>query len=284
MRKTLFATLALLCTAVLSATPQQNISDEAGRVLALEKAWNLALEEKNTKALDMLLANTMQSIDIDGSIASKSEFLASIKSPDYQPSQAITEQSNVQIYGNTAVVVGIFRVKGISSWRGRCFLFRWRPRPFFFLAQRGFGQGALGDVGGHAENALCYSRDITQHRKTETDQNVAAITQNVMLIHGGDVFSRREYPKKNLFVGLTVGWKGKLIEDSDGLHLPRYSRASFCTPDSPACTSRSKILALAFPKTNKPKFLNHSRKPMAPWLANTAAPAWASIFACVLWN
>jgi hypothetical protein len=87
MRKTLFATLALLCTAVLSATPQQNISDEAGRVLALEKAWNLALEEKNTKALDMLLANTMQSIDIDGSIASKSEFLASIKSPDYQPSQ-----------------------------------------------------------------------------------------------------------------------------------------------------------------------------------------------------
>ena len=115
MRKTLFATLALLCTALLSATPQQNISDEAGRVLALEKAWNLALEEKNTKALDMLLANTMQSIDIDGSIASKSEFLASIKSPDYQPSQAITEQSNVQIYGNTAVVVGIFRVKGTEK-------------------------------------------------------------------------------------------------------------------------------------------------------------------------
>jgi hypothetical protein len=156
--------------------------------------------------------------------------------------------------------------------------------PSFFLAQRGFGQGALGDVGGHAENALCYSRDITQHRKTETDQNVAAITQNLMLIHGGDVFSRREYPKKNLFVGLTVGWKGKLIEDSDGLHLPRYSRASFCTPDSPACTSPSKILALVYQKTNKPKFLNHSRKPMAPWLANTAAPAWASIFACVLWN
>jgi len=115
MRKILLAMVALLFTAVLAAAQQHNISDEGGRVLALEKAWNLALEEKNTRALDMLLANTMVSIDIDGSIFSRSEFLASIKSPEYQPSQAITEQSTVQVYGDTAVVVGIFRVKGTEK-------------------------------------------------------------------------------------------------------------------------------------------------------------------------
>ena len=116
MRKIMLAVLAVLFTNVLAAAPeQQNISDEGGRVLALEKAWNLALEEKNTKALDMLLANTMVSIDIDGSISSRSEFLASIKSSDYQPSQAVTEQSTVQVYGDTAVVVGIFRVKGTEK-------------------------------------------------------------------------------------------------------------------------------------------------------------------------
>ena len=116
MRKIMLAVLAVLFTNVLAAAPQQqNISDEGGRVLALEKAWNLALEEKNTKALDMLLANTMVSIDIDGSVSSKSEFLASIKSADYQPSQAVTEQSTVQVYGDTAVVVGIFRVKGTEK-------------------------------------------------------------------------------------------------------------------------------------------------------------------------
>jgi ketosteroid isomerase-like protein len=116
MRKIMLAVLALLFTSVLAAAPQQqNVSDEGGRVLALEKAWNLALEEKNTKALDMLLANTMVSIDIDGSVSSKSEFLASIKSADYQPSQAVTEQSTVQVYGDTAVVVGIFRVKGTEK-------------------------------------------------------------------------------------------------------------------------------------------------------------------------
>jgi ketosteroid isomerase-like protein len=112
MRKILLTVVALLFTAVLAVPQQQNMSDEGGRVLALEKAWNLALEEKNTKALDMLLANTMVSVDIDGSISSRSEFLASIKSPEYQPSQAVTEQSTVQVYGDTAVVVGIFRVKG----------------------------------------------------------------------------------------------------------------------------------------------------------------------------
>jgi ketosteroid isomerase-like protein len=115
MRKILLAVVALLFTGALATTQQQNMSDEGGRVLALEKAWNLALEEKNTKALDMLLANTMVSIDIDGSISSRSEFLASIKSPEYQPSQAVTEQSTVQVYGDTAVVVGIFRVKGTEK-------------------------------------------------------------------------------------------------------------------------------------------------------------------------
>ena len=74
-----------------------------------------ALEGKDAKALDMILSNTFVSIDIDGSVSSKSEFLASIKAPDYQPSQAVTEQSNVQVYGNAAVVVGTFRVKGTEK-------------------------------------------------------------------------------------------------------------------------------------------------------------------------
>jgi ketosteroid isomerase-like protein len=90
-------------------------SDEGGRVLALEKVWNHALEQKDVKALDMLLANTMVSVDIDGSTQSKGEFLASIKAPDYQPSQAVTEQTSVQVYGNAAVVVGIFRIKGTDK-------------------------------------------------------------------------------------------------------------------------------------------------------------------------
>ncbi|HWY44815.1 MAG TPA: nuclear transport factor 2 family protein [Candidatus Sulfotelmatobacter sp.] len=115
MKKTFVFLAALLVAAAITASGQGNVSDEGGRVLALEKAWNHALEVKDSKALDMLLATTFVAIDIDGSIESKSEFLADIGAPSYQPSQAVTEQANVQVYGNAAVVVGIFRIKGTEN-------------------------------------------------------------------------------------------------------------------------------------------------------------------------
>ena len=115
MRKIVLSGAMLLFFVTSVAAQQSSMSDEGGRVLALESAWNHALEAKDSKALDMLLVNTFVSIDIDGSISSKSEFLASIKSPDYQPSQAVTEQSSVQVYGNVAVVVGVFRIKGMEK-------------------------------------------------------------------------------------------------------------------------------------------------------------------------
>jgi len=119
-----FLALAILLLSGAAAAQQNSASDEGGRVLALESAWNHALEAKDTKALGMLLANTFLSVDIDGSVASKSEFLASIKAPDYQPSQAVTEQSTVQVYGNAAVVVGVFRVKGTE--KGKAYVHRER--------------------------------------------------------------------------------------------------------------------------------------------------------------
>jgi len=116
MSKTLFvAAAALVLFTSMSGLAQKSSNDEGGRVLGLENAWNHAIEAKDTKALDMLLANTFIAVENDGSVASKSEFLASIKAPEYQPSQAVNEQINVQIYGNAAVVVGIFRIKGMEK-------------------------------------------------------------------------------------------------------------------------------------------------------------------------
>jgi ketosteroid isomerase-like protein len=115
MRKILLPVAILLFSVALASAQQSSSSEEGGRVLALEIAWNHALETKDTKALGSLLANTFLSVDIDGSVQSKSEFLASIKAPDYLPSQAATEQSSVQVYGDSAVVVGVFRIKGTEK-------------------------------------------------------------------------------------------------------------------------------------------------------------------------
>jgi len=117
MRKKIIplAAVLLIVSVALSVRGQSGANDEAGRIQALELAWNHALEGKDSKALDMLLGNSMVSVDIDGSLQNKSEFLASIKAPDYQPSQAVIEQSSVQMYGDAAVVVGVFRVKGMEK-------------------------------------------------------------------------------------------------------------------------------------------------------------------------
>jgi ketosteroid isomerase-like protein len=113
--KKLLVAAALLVFISISGLAQNTANDEGGRVLGLENAWNHAIEAKDTKALEMLLANTFVAVEIDGSVYSKSEFLASIKAPEYQPSQAVNEQINVQVYGNAAVVVGIFRIKGVEK-------------------------------------------------------------------------------------------------------------------------------------------------------------------------
>jgi hypothetical protein len=59
------AAVLLIVSIALSLRGQSGANDEAGRIQALEIAWNHALEGKDSKALDMLLANNMVSVDID---------------------------------------------------------------------------------------------------------------------------------------------------------------------------------------------------------------------------
>jgi hypothetical protein len=77
-----------------------------------------------------LLADNFVSIDIDGSMQTKREFLASLKSTGYHaPSQSVTEQSKVDVYGSSALVLGIFRTqtkdKGRLITRRERFLDTW---------------------------------------------------------------------------------------------------------------------------------------------------------------
>jgi len=112
------------------ASAQSSDANDGARVLALDNSWNRALETNDTKALDMLLADNFVSIDIDGSLETKREFLASLKSAGYQaPSQAVTEQSKVDVYGTSALVLGVFRTqtkeKGRTVTRRERFLDTW---------------------------------------------------------------------------------------------------------------------------------------------------------------
>jgi len=108
---------------VLHSQPQTMSSDE-GRILALETAWNHAEQSKDVAALDQLLSPELVYIDYDGSISTKQEFLASVKSEGLTPEQIVNEQQTAHVFGDCAVVTGIYRERGVNkgkpySRRGR---------------------------------------------------------------------------------------------------------------------------------------------------------------------
>jgi hypothetical protein len=67
-KRIIVAAIVLLLSIVMAWARQAGRSDEGGHVLALDNSWNRALETKDTKALDLLLADTFVSVDIDGSM------------------------------------------------------------------------------------------------------------------------------------------------------------------------------------------------------------------------
>jgi ketosteroid isomerase-like protein len=110
----LLSVVLLLAVGIILAQQTTNSAD-TGRILALETAWNHAIEAKDAKAIDMLLADTMVALDSDGSFSNKKEYLDGIRAADFQPSQAINEDNKVHLYGDSAVVVGVFRIKGVEK-------------------------------------------------------------------------------------------------------------------------------------------------------------------------
>jgi ketosteroid isomerase-like protein len=126
MKLRLSVGLALLffsAVLVLHSHPQAVTVDES-RILALETAWNHAEQTKDVAALDPLLSPKFVTTDYDGSIATKQEFLANVKSEGLSPEQITSEELTVHVFGDCAVVTGIYREKGVNkgkpySRRGR---------------------------------------------------------------------------------------------------------------------------------------------------------------------
>src|SRR6201995_1266838 len=90
----------------------QNRSAEESKLLAMENAWNVAQKDHDTKALDALVADTFVNTDWDGTISNKAQFLADAKDPSYKFESVGNTNVSVFIYGNTAVVAGMYHTTG----------------------------------------------------------------------------------------------------------------------------------------------------------------------------
>jgi ketosteroid isomerase-like protein len=121
MRTTILV-LAVMCLAPLRGGCQANT--EQSRILSLENAWNEAVQQKNTAAIQPLLDSGLVYVDYDGKLMDKAEYLASVKSESLHPARIVSESMQVHLYSAVAVVSGVYRENGLKN--GKPYLLRER--------------------------------------------------------------------------------------------------------------------------------------------------------------
>jgi ketosteroid isomerase-like protein len=78
----------------------------------LENEWNNAIFKKDAKALDLLYAKEYTYTDPEGKVYNKQQDISEATSPNYKSlAPSVINDINVNLYGNIAVVKGLYAVK-----------------------------------------------------------------------------------------------------------------------------------------------------------------------------
>jgi ketosteroid isomerase-like protein len=101
----------LLITFLGQAVAQQPDARET-RILVLERLWNEAQVNRDSAALDALVADTFVNTEWDGNSSDKTKFLSDIRDPQFKPASLSIQDVKVSFYGDTAVVTGTYHTKG----------------------------------------------------------------------------------------------------------------------------------------------------------------------------
>jgi ketosteroid isomerase-like protein len=115
-RTTICFVVAISVVTILSVlVPRSSAQDDEAtvraQILALEKAWNQAYKAGDVKALSAILDNSLVLVEDDGSLKTKSEFLATVKASTGNEEQVAPESLTVRVFGTTAISIGVIAVK-----------------------------------------------------------------------------------------------------------------------------------------------------------------------------
>lgn len=94
------------------------------RIEALENAWNQAVRVRDVGAIGPILGSELIFIDSSGKVMDKDGYLASVRSSQLEATQIVNESLKVQVFGRSAIAIGVYREKGLR--RGKPYLHRER--------------------------------------------------------------------------------------------------------------------------------------------------------------
>lgn len=139
MRTWTLAVLLMLAgqsTVYGQGTSESSESDVGSKIMALENLWSQASATKDLKSLGSILDDGLVYVDPYGTLMTKAELLVDVRtSPALQ---FLTESMAVHVHGDTAVITGTYRLKGLQRGkaavrRGR-FVDTWRFKDGTWLA------------------------------------------------------------------------------------------------------------------------------------------------------
>lgn len=112
--------LILVCVSSVWVGAQSDVDAAAkSKVVALEQLWNQAYKSGDTKALDSILDEGIVLVNDDGSVQTKAEFLADMRTTAArstpQQQQVSPESLQVHVFGPVAIATGVMRVKGTEA-------------------------------------------------------------------------------------------------------------------------------------------------------------------------
>ena len=116
--------VALLVCVGTSAgyAPRDSDSEVGAKILAMQHVWGLAYVSKDPKALERILDDAFVNVDSDGIVQTKADVLAEVGTSTVL--QFLTESMVVHLHGNTAIVTGVFLIKGVEG--GKAYALRER--------------------------------------------------------------------------------------------------------------------------------------------------------------
>lgn len=103
----------LLLAAIIPAAAQNSKDDsQQTKLLVMEHLWNEAQINRDARALDFMIGRDFVNTEYDGEVSDKAKFLADIKDPQFNLATLTIQDLKVNMYADSAIVVGVYHTKG----------------------------------------------------------------------------------------------------------------------------------------------------------------------------
>jgi len=122
MKNVFLASVLVIVTVAVAQTGKETkkaSSSSAGNVeqqlIQMEKQWAQAIVKGDEATLERLEADDITTTQDDGSVTTKKDDIANLKSGDTKYTSLTEDDFHVRTYGNAAVVTGRYATKGVTK-------------------------------------------------------------------------------------------------------------------------------------------------------------------------